>query len=60
MLIATDQDFYAEHALAEAAAHPRFEAHRVERPPWRPRDGLEAQGIAVGRTINELRLDLVA
>ena len=59
VLIATDQDFYAEHALAEVAAHPRFDAHRVDRPQWRPRDGFEAKGIAVGRTINELRLDLV-
>lgn len=59
VLIATDQDFYAEHALAEVAAHPRFEAHRVARPQWRPRDGFEAKGTAVGRTINELRLDLL-
>jgi tRNA (guanine-N7-)-methyltransferase len=59
VLVATDQDFYAEHALAEVAAHPRFEAHRVERPWWRPGDGFEAKGIAAGRTINELRLDLL-
>jgi tRNA (guanine-N7-)-methyltransferase len=59
VLIATDQDFYAEHALAEVAAHPRFDARRVARPEWRPRDGFEAKGIAVGRTINELRLDLL-
>lgn len=59
VLIATDQDFYAEHALAEVAAHPRFEAHRIDRPQWRPRDGFEAKGIAAGRTINELRLDLL-
>jgi tRNA (guanine-N7-)-methyltransferase len=59
VLIATDQDFYAEHALAEVAAHPRFEASRIDRPEWRPRDGFEAKGIAAGRTINELRLDLL-
>ncbi|NUS41621.1 MAG: tRNA (guanosine(46)-N7)-methyltransferase TrmB, partial [Terrabacter sp.] len=54
-----DQDFYAEHVLAEVAAHPRFEARRVERPAWRPGDGFEAKGIAAGRNINELRLDLL-
>ena len=59
VLIATDQDFYAEHVLAEVAAHPRWTASRVDRPTWRPRDGFEAKGIAAGRTINELRLDLV-
>jgi tRNA (guanine-N7-)-methyltransferase len=59
VLVATDQDFYAEHALAEVAAHARFEARRVARPEWRPRDGFEAKGIAAGRTINELRLDLL-
>ena len=57
--IATDQDFYAEHVLAEVATHPRFVAHRVERPAWRPGAGFEAKGLAAGRTINELRLDLV-
>lgn len=59
VLIATDQDFYAEHVLAEVAAHPRFEARRIERPQWRPRNGFEAKGIAAGRTINELRLELL-
>jgi tRNA (guanine-N7-)-methyltransferase len=59
VLIATDQDFYAEHVLAEVGVHPRFVAGRVERPHWRPRNGFEAKGIAAGRTINELRLDLV-
>lgn len=59
VLIATDQDFYAAHVLEEVAQHPRFEARRVERPVWRPSDGFEAKGVAAGRTINELRLDLV-
>jgi tRNA (guanine-N7-)-methyltransferase len=59
VLIATDQDFYAQHVLSEVATHPRFEAHRVERPSWRPGAGFEAKGIAAGRTINELRLDVV-
>ncbi|MDV3222711.1 tRNA (guanosine(46)-N7)-methyltransferase TrmB [Intrasporangium sp.] len=60
ILIATDQDFYAEHVLAEVAAHPRFRAQRVERPEWRPRAGFEAKGRAAGREIHELRLELVA
>ena len=60
VLIATDQDFYAEHVLAEVAAHPRFEAHQADRPSWRPREGFEAKGIRAGRTIHELRLDVLA
>ncbi|EWT00455.1 tRNA (guanine-N7)-methyltransferase [Intrasporangium oryzae NRRL B-24470] len=59
VLVATDQDFYAAHVLGEVAAHPRFTARRIERPSWRPGEGFEAKGIAAGRTINELRLDLV-
>ncbi|WP_323099652.1 tRNA (guanosine(46)-N7)-methyltransferase TrmB [Intrasporangium sp. YIM S08009] len=59
VLVATDQDFYAEHVLGEVAAHPRFTARRVERPAWRPGDGFEAKGLRAGRTINELRLDLL-
>ena len=59
VLVATDQDYYAEHALAEVAQHPRFVAHRTERPAWRPQQGFEAKGVAAGRRINELRLDLV-
>jgi tRNA (guanine-N7-)-methyltransferase len=59
VLVATDQGFYADHVLAEVAGHPRFAAYRVERPDWRPRAGFEAKGLAAGRTINELRLDLV-
>lgn len=59
VLIATDQDFYADHVLAEVAEHPRFRATRAPRPEWRPTTGFEAKGIAAGRTITELRLDLV-
>jgi tRNA (guanine-N7-)-methyltransferase len=59
VLIATDQDFYAKHVLSEVAAHPRFRASRTDRPQWRPGAGFEAKGIAAGRRINELRLDLV-
>jgi tRNA (guanine-N7-)-methyltransferase len=59
VLIATDQDFYAEHVLAEVAEHPRFRATRCARPEWRPMEGFEAKGVAAGRAINELRLDLV-
>jgi len=59
VLIATDQAFYAEHVLDEVAGHSRFEARRVERPVWRPGDGFEAKGRAVGREIHELRVDVV-
>lgn len=58
VLVATDQDFYADHVLAAVTAHPRFEAHRTARPQWRPGAGFEAKGIAAGRAITELRLDL--
>ncbi|HET7398580.1 MAG TPA: tRNA (guanosine(46)-N7)-methyltransferase TrmB [Intrasporangium sp.] len=58
VLVATDQDFYARHVLAEVAAHGSFTAYRTERPAWRPTDGFEAKGRAAGRTITELRLDL--
>jgi tRNA (guanine-N7-)-methyltransferase len=59
VLVATDQDYYAAHVLEEAAAHPRFTARQVERPAWRPSDGFEAKGVRAGRTIHELRLDLL-
>ena len=59
VLVATDQAFYAEHVLEEVSAHPRFAAHGIERPSWRPADGFEAKGVAAGRAINELRLSLV-
>jgi tRNA (guanine-N7-)-methyltransferase len=58
VLVATDQAFYATHVLGEVAAHPRFEARRVERAAWRPGDGFEAKGRAAGREIHELRLDV--
>ncbi len=59
VLVATDKDLYAEHVLEQVAAHPRFEARRTERPSWRPTDGFEAKGLAAGRAITDLRLDLV-
>jgi len=59
VLMATDQDFYARHVSEQVAGHPRFRARRVERPSWRPSDGFEAKGIAAGREITELRLDLL-
>lgn len=59
VLVATDQDCYADHVRAEAAAHPRFAAYRVERPAWRPTHGFEAKGLAAGRAVTELRLDVL-
>ena len=59
VLVATDQDFYARHVLEEVGSHPRFEASRTHRPDWRPADGFEAKGVAAGRTISELRLEVL-
>ncbi|MEO7130161.1 MAG: tRNA (guanosine(46)-N7)-methyltransferase TrmB [Dermatophilaceae bacterium] len=59
VLIATDQDFYADHVRARVAAHPRWAATDTERPSWRPTAGFEAKGRAAGRRISELRLDLL-
>ncbi len=55
LLVATDQDFYAEHALAELQAHGGFDVVVGERPKWRPTDGYEAKGIRAGRSITEIR-----
>lgn len=60
LLIATDQDFYAQHVRAEVARHPRWTAADIPRPSWRPSAGFEAKGRAAGRTITELRLDLLS
>lgn len=59
VLVATDQRFYAQHVLDQVAAHPRFAARPVPRPAWRPSAGFEAKGLAAGRTMSELRLDLL-
>ncbi len=59
VLVATDQAFYADHVLAQVRTHPAFEASRSDRPAWRPDGGFEKKGIAAGRAIHELRLDLV-
>ncbi len=55
LLIATDQDLYAEHALAELAAHGGYDVVVGERPAWRPTDGYEAKGIRAGRRITDIR-----
>jgi tRNA (guanine-N7-)-methyltransferase len=55
LLIATDQDFYAEHALGQLAQHGGFEVVVGERPAWRPTDGYEAKGIRAGRSITDIR-----
>jgi tRNA (guanine-N7-)-methyltransferase len=59
VLTATDKEAYADHVLAEVAAAPGWAAYRIDRPDWRPRAGFEAKGIAAGRTIHELRIDLL-
>jgi tRNA (guanine-N7-)-methyltransferase len=59
LLVATDHDVYAAHARAELTAHGRFAVSEGHRPWWRPTDGFEAKGIAAGRTVTELRADLL-
>jgi tRNA (guanine-N7-)-methyltransferase len=58
LLVATDHDVYAAHARAELGAHGSFEVTEGERPPWRPRDGFEAKGLAAGRQVTEFRAAL--
>jgi tRNA (guanine-N7-)-methyltransferase len=55
LLIATDQDFYAEHVLERLAEHGGFEVVVGERPSWRPTDGYEAKGLRAGRSITDVR-----
>ncbi|HHU10724.1 MAG TPA: tRNA (guanosine(46)-N7)-methyltransferase TrmB [Intrasporangiaceae bacterium] len=55
LLIATDQGFYAEHALAALEEHGGWQVVLGQRPPWRPTDGFEAKGIRHKRTIHEIR-----
>jgi tRNA (guanine-N7-)-methyltransferase len=58
VLVATDQDAYAEHVRAEVAAQGSFAVREVVRPEWRPVDGFERKGLAAGRRVTDLRLDL--
>ena len=55
LLVATDHVSYAAHALEELRGHPAFDVAVVDRPPWRPRDGFEAKGLAAGRSVTDLR-----
>jgi tRNA (guanine-N7-)-methyltransferase len=57
LLVATDQDHYAEHtltALAEADGRG-WDVVVGERPRWRPTDGFEAKGLRAGRVIHDIR-----
>jgi tRNA (guanine-N7-)-methyltransferase len=58
VLVATDQDAYAEHVRAEVTAQGSFVVREVARPDWRPVDGFERKGLAAGRRVTDLRLDL--
>lgn len=60
LLVATDDLGYAEHTLAELAVHGGFAVAVGDRPPWRPRDGFEAKGLAAGRTVTEIRATRVS
>lgn len=51
--IATDIEVYAEHVREHLARHGRWEVREGERPLWRPTDGFEKKGLAVGRTAYE-------
>ena len=55
LLVATDQEHYAEHTLAALAEHGGWTVVVGERPSWRPTDGFEAKGLRAGRTIHEIR-----
>ena len=55
LLVATDQEHYAEHTLAALAEHGGWTVVEGERPPWRPTDGFEAKGLRAGRAIHEIR-----
>lgn len=57
VLLATDQDAYADHVRAEAAAQGSFVVREVARPGWRPVDGFERKALAAGRRVTDLRLD---
>ena len=59
VLVATDQDAYVEHVRTEVAAQGSFVVREVARPEWRPVDGFERKGVAAGRRVTDLRLDLV-
>ena len=55
LLVATDQEHYAEHTLAALAEHGGWTVVVGERPSWRPTDGFEAKGLRAGRAIHEIR-----
>jgi tRNA (guanine-N7-)-methyltransferase len=58
VLVATDQLAYAAHVRTEVRAHGGFMVLDVPRPAWRPVDGFERKGLAAGRRIVDLRLDM--
>jgi tRNA (guanine-N7-)-methyltransferase len=58
VLVATDQPAYAEHVRTEVGAHGGFMVVDVPRPEWRPVDGFERKGLAAGRRIVDLRLEM--
>ena len=59
LLVATDQEHYAEHTLALLREHPGrgagWDVVLDDRPRWRPTDGFEAKGLRAGRTIHDIR-----
>lgn len=55
LLVATDQDFYADHVLERLHHHGGWDVTVGDRPSWRPTDGFEAKGLAAGRSITDIR-----
>jgi tRNA (guanine-N7-)-methyltransferase len=52
--VATDNERYAAHVLAQLTTHGGFDVVTGERPLWRPTDGFEDKGVAAGRAITEI------
>lgn len=55
LLVATDQDFYAQHVLDQLELHGGWQVTVGDRPDWRPQAGFEAKGRRAGRSISDLR-----
>ncbi len=56
LLVATDQDFYAEHVVQVVTEHGALTVSPAVRPAWRPTGGFEAKGLVAGRTVTDLSI----
>jgi tRNA (guanine-N7-)-methyltransferase len=57
VLVATDQQAYADHVRSQVRAHGAFVPLAAARPVWRPMDGFERKAREADREIVELRLE---